>query len=150
MQALQSLEQKKREAAQELNLVVQNLQEHSTSPAAACISDIIPPDTAVACEVTANCDTLQLELAFATNNHCVIKGVVVFAESLFAGESLLVHPDRPETSLVVPVKPEKDHAVDMLVKVRSLVRFDRGEVWSCFWEPASLPTFLVTTASQLL
>lgn len=118
VQALQSLEQKKRDAAQELNLVARNLQEHSSGAAAVCIEDLIPCDTAVTCEVTANCHALQLELAFATNNRCVIKGVVIFAEGLFSGESLFVHPAQPATTLAVPVKPEKDCAVDMLVKVR--------------------------------
>jgi hypothetical protein len=119
MQALQSLEQKKREAAQELNLLIQNISEPANSASAVCVSDLIPIDTEVSCVVTANCDALQLELAFMTNNACVIKGVVIFAESLFAGESLFVYPDRPDTTLVVPVKPEKDNAVEMLVKVLS-------------------------------
>lgn len=85
VQALQSLEQKKREAAQELNLLNQNLEERSSSASAVCVEDVIPADTEVSCEVTANCDALQLELSFVTNNRCVIKGVVIFAEGLFTG-----------------------------------------------------------------
>lgn len=92
LQALQALEQKKREAAQELNLVNQNLNEQSTSPCTASVADIIPVDTNVTCDVEVNCEDLQLELVFTSNNQCVVKGVVIFAEGVFSGNFLLCNP----------------------------------------------------------
>lgn len=117
MQVLQAVEQKKREYAQELQLVNQNLRDEAAGSAATAVGDLIPADTNVSGKIEPNCQELCIELQLQTNNHCVIKGAVIFAEHLFPGESSFVHPEYPETSLVIPLRPTKDCAIEMLVKV---------------------------------
>jgi hypothetical protein len=118
LQVLQSLEQKKRECTQEVHLLAQNLADTAPTAASLCVGDLIPPDTSVGCTVRVDSATQQLQCVVSTSNHCVIKGVILFAESLFPGESFFVHPDTPSPTVAVPVSPAKDCAVDMLVKVR--------------------------------
>lgn len=121
MQMLQSLEQKKRETAQELQLVNQNLRHEAGGTAGMAVSDLIPPDTDVSGVLEPNFQALCLELRLKTNNHCVIKGAIVFAEHLFAGESMFVHPAHADTTLLVPLKPVKDCSIEMLIKVLLIV-----------------------------
>lgn len=114
---IQSIEQKKRECAQELQLVNQNLRDEAAGATSTAVGDLIPADTNVAGEIQANCKELCLELQLKTNNHCVIKGVIVFAEHLFQGESTFVQPEHPKTALVIPLRPIKDCSIEMLIKV---------------------------------
>lgn len=117
MQVLQAVEQKKRENAQELQLVNQNLRDEAAGSAATVVGDLIPADTSISYKIDPNCPELCLDLQLQTNNHCVIKGAIIFAEHLFQGESYFVHPESPETKLVIPLRPIKDCAIEMLVKV---------------------------------
>ena len=117
MQMLQSLEQKKRETAQELQMLNQNLRDEASGAAGVAVSDLIPADTDVSGVLQPNCQALCLDLRLKTNNHCVIKGAIVFAEHLFSGESTFVHPGKADKKLDIPLKPEKDCAIEMLIKV---------------------------------
>lgn len=119
LQVLAELEQRKRELSQEGHLLGQSLR--AEGAAAAAIHDVIPPDTDVSHAIAADADASALQLVLETNNACVIKGAVLFAEQLFEGESLFVHAARPGTRLVVPLSPLTDKPVDMLLKVRPSV-----------------------------
>eukprot|EP00892_Ulva_mutabilis_P010274 jgi/Ulvmu1/7619/UM038_0044.1 len=129
-QVLQSLEQKKRETAQELQLVNQNLRDEAAGAAGVAVSDVIPAETDVSGVLEPNRKALCLDLRLKTNNRCVIKGAIVFAEHLFPGESTFVHPEQAETTLSIPLKPKKDCAIEMLIKV--MVGSATSEVFHIF------------------
>lgn len=83
----------------------------------AAIHGMIPPDTVVQHRVEIDMNAMELQMVLETNNSCVIKGAIIFAEQVFEGESMFVHPERPSTKLVVPITPTTTNAVDMLIKV---------------------------------
>ena len=120
LQVLADLQQRKRELSQESHLLGQSLR--AEGAAAAAIHDVVPPDTAIAHALSADPAAMALELMLETNNACVIKGVVLFAEQLFDGESLFVPAARPARRLAVRLSPQTDKPVDMLLKVRRSVR----------------------------
>jgi Ciliary BBSome complex subunit 2, C-terminal len=113
------LRQKKAEYTQEVHLLNQNLSGAQTAGNSVILHDVLPPDTDVSAVVQTDQAGQGLELVLSTNNECVIKGCVVFAEQMFDGESLFVHPEDPTSAMRIPVCPSKDTAVDMLVKVRT-------------------------------
>lgn len=60
-----------------------------------------------------------MEISVSTNNDTIIKAVMVFAEGIFKGETLVVHPPdaRLSNNLSVPLYPPKDTPVDIHIKV---------------------------------
>jgi Bardet-Biedl syndrome 2 protein len=114
-QVLGELEQKRRELNQESHLLMDSLRAEPKDTAA--IHGMIPPDTVVQHRVEIDMNAMELQMVLETNNSCVIKGAIIFAEQVFEGESMFVHPERPSTKLVVPITPTTTNAVDMLIKV---------------------------------
>lgn len=58
-----------------------------------------------------------VRLALAAGPGLLISCVIVFAEGLFEGETMVVHPPRPEEELEIELKPDKNMTVDIHVKV---------------------------------
>lgn len=77
----------------------------------------VPIDTHISCQWNVNEPSKCVNLVIATNNDCVIRGVIVFAEQLFDGESRFVHPRGRESSIRIPVCSPKDVATDLFLKV---------------------------------
>lgn len=63
-------------------------------------------------------------MVLSTNNDSVIKTVLAFAldGGLFEGESLMVYPDAPTTSVRVPVAVPKNTAVELKLQVAVAAR----------------------------
>jgi Bardet-Biedl syndrome 2 protein len=68
-----------------------------------------------------------VELALATTNSTTLRAVLVFAEGVFDGESLIVHPLssspsgsgfglEPNAALRVPIYPPRDTQIDLHIK----------------------------------
>lgn len=112
------MESKKREHALELHLLTQNLKEDAVTAAATPVHSVIPADTDVSGSLHTNVEELSLDLVLTTNNACVIKGAILFAEHVFEGESLFFHPDEPKSRTAISLRPRTNNAIDMLVKVR--------------------------------
>lgn len=66
----------------------------------------------------------RLDMVLSTNNDSVIKTVLAFAldGGLFEGESLMVYPDAPTTSVRVPVAVPKNTAVELKLQVAVAAR----------------------------
>uniref|UniRef100_A0A1B0DHX1 BBS2 GAE domain-containing protein n=1 Tax=Phlebotomus papatasi TaxID=29031 RepID=A0A1B0DHX1_PHLPP len=60
----------------------------------------------------------SIEISICTNNSTIIRAVIIFAEGLFSGETLIVHPHKVNVSkLSIPVKAPKDIQYDVHIKV---------------------------------
>lgn len=61
----------------------------------------------------------NIQVLLSTNNRSVIRAVTVFAEGIFEGETLVMHPrsDQVQSSLTVPLAPPKDTALDIHIRV---------------------------------
>ncbi|CAG5102110.1 Similar to Bbs2: Bardet-Biedl syndrome 2 protein homolog (Mus musculus), partial [Cotesia congregata] len=59
-----------------------------------------------------------VRLALAAGPGLLISCVIVFAEGLFEGETMVVHPTRPEEELEIELKPDKNMAVDIHIAER--------------------------------
>ena len=116
-------------AKNEIKAELERLQGQNRAASAAAFSDqesaqappgsaeLIKRDTDVICSVQPNSDNGSVDIALRTNNSMVIRGILIFAERLFDGESLYVYPKTPSTSVTVPVRPKKDAIIDVMVKV---------------------------------
>ena len=60
------------------------------------------------------------ELSLMTSNYSVIRAVVIVAEHLFEGESCVLHPNPPSSSVLVQIAPAKDVETKMQVHGRML------------------------------
>ncbi|XP_008560826.1 Bardet-Biedl syndrome 2 protein homolog [Microplitis demolitor] len=58
-----------------------------------------------------------VRLALAAGPGLLIYCVIVFAEGVFEGETMVVHPNRPEEELEIELKPDDNMTVDIHVKV---------------------------------
>ncbi|XP_065297098.2 BBSome complex member BBS2-like isoform X2 [Dermacentor albipictus] len=61
----------------------------------------------------------HVEVALETNNETVIRAVILFAEGIFDGESLVCHPkaEQVQREVSLPLWPPRDLAVDLHLKV---------------------------------
>lgn len=61
----------------------------------------------------------HIQVMLSTNNETVIRAVTVFAEGIFEGETLVIHPrsDLVKSSLYVPLVPPKDTPLDIHIRV---------------------------------
>ncbi|KAG8322905.1 Bardet-Biedl syndrome 2 protein [Homalodisca vitripennis] len=66
----------------------------------------------------------HIEVLLSTNNQTVIRTVTVFAEGIFEGETLVIHPrsDQVTSTLRVPLVPPKDTSLDIHIRRRSTLR----------------------------
>jgi Bardet-Biedl syndrome 2 protein len=78
---------------------------------------MVPTDTGVSCQWQADTVNKRVNLRIETNNKAVVRAVVIFADQLFPGESLLVCAKEQLSELVVPLAPETDTQTDLHLKV---------------------------------
>mmetsp|Transcript_51970 Transcript_51970/g.86425 ORF Transcript_51970/g.86425 Transcript_51970/m.86425 type:complete len:704 (+) Transcript_51970:55-2166(+) len=100
---------------------------------------VIPHSTRAVCTLEMNVSKKCVDLVVQTNNDTIIKSIIVFAEQLFSGESLFVHPKNPSNTLRVPISPPKDVTADMLVKI--VVGTRASNVFHVFEVAQRLPKF---------
>ncbi|KAJ9523265.1 hypothetical protein QJQ45_024047 [Haematococcus lacustris] len=118
----------------------------ASSAQAEASGNMIPSTTKVDSFVTLNKDTCTCELGLKTNNGTVIRGAVVFGEQIFAEESLFIYPKTAESSLSVPLRPVKDVAVVLMIKV--LVGTRSSSVYHIFELEIELPKFAMYAAVE--
>lgn len=64
----------------------------------------------------------HIEISVSTNNSTIIRAVLIFAEGLFSGETLITHPNsRGSSRIIVPLKAPKDFGYDIHIKVSIIV-----------------------------
>ncbi|MEW5314625.1 MAG: hypothetical protein WDW38_006104 [Sanguina aurantia] len=107
---------------------------------------LIPQDTRIDSYIAINRDTASCDLILRTSNDTVIRGVVVFGEQIFAEESLFVYPKVAESKLAVALKPIKDVAVVLMIKV--LVGQRTSAVFHVFELEIELPKFSMYAAVE--
>lgn len=142
-QAIAELAQRKQELMYEL-ASYQNMRQAEKQPVDR--SAIIAPDTRVDSYIAISKDSASCDLVLRTNNDAVIRGVVVFGEQIFEEESLFVYPRAPEPQLNVPLKPLKDVAVVLMIKV--LVGGRTATAFHVFELEIELPKFSMYAAVE--
>lgn len=83
---------------------------------------MIPANTRLQIGISTNEEMKpHVEISVSTNNDTIIKTVMVFAEGIFKGETLVIHPQDQQLGnhAVVPLQPPKDIPVDIHIKVNS-------------------------------
>ncbi|KAG1682561.1 Bardet-Biedl syndrome 2 [Nymphon striatum] len=106
---------------------------------------IIPADTQLQTGLAINLGSEDqpphVEVAVATTNSTIIKAVIIFAEGIFEGESLVVHPTEAElaSSVRVPIYPPKDSPVDLHIK--AFVGYKAKSHYHVFEVTRHLPRF---------
>lgn len=100
---------------------------------------MVPASTKVSTTLELDVQRGCCELVVATNNECVIRGVVVFAEQLFESESLFSYDLNPQKATRLPLLPPRDMAAEMLIK--ALVGSRTSSVYHVFEMDFSLPKF---------
>ncbi|KRY21813.1 Bardet-Biedl syndrome 2 -like protein [Trichinella patagoniensis] len=82
-----------------------------------------------------------LQLSLCTNNRCVLRGAIIFAERIFPGESyaFLVPKEESCEKLEIPLRLEKDTASDLHIK--ALVGYSRSSKLCVFDLNQALPKF---------
>lgn len=111
--AIAELTQRKQELMYELSSYHNMRNAETPQPEA----NLIPNSTRVDSFVVVNRNTSSCDLILKTNNDTVVRGVVIFGEQVFEEESLFLYPKNPSTELAVPLRPIKDVAVVLMVKV---------------------------------
>lgn len=108
----------------ELKMELQRLEERSNAASqmqstggVASGQALLPPDTDVTCAIKSNGANSCVDLQLRTNNSTVIRGALVFGEQLFEGESLYVSPKGATSEITIPVRPNRDVPVDVMIKV---------------------------------
>lgn len=76
----------------------------------------IPPNTKLTVSMKPNKADQSLMLTLATNNETIIKVAAVFCEVIFEEESLIIHPQKPSSSMSISLKPNKNQDTEMLIK----------------------------------
>ena len=105
------------------------------------IEGVIPPDTKIDSFTEQDLDNHCAYLVLSTNNDTVIRAAVLFGEQVFEGESLFMHPAHPQSTIRVPFRPQKEGAVDLLLKV--LVGVRNSDVVHVFELDYKLPKFIM-------
>mmetsp|Transcript_41527 Transcript_41527/g.81439 ORF Transcript_41527/g.81439 Transcript_41527/m.81439 type:complete len:719 (+) Transcript_41527:72-2228(+) len=111
---IQQLIQKKLELQAELQSYESNLNQLKANPKGK--ADTVAPDTNLLATLGADVQNKGLRLTLTTTEECVIKFAVVFSDTLFPGESMVVHPASPRHFIVLPLKPSKNMEMEVLVK----------------------------------
>ncbi|GAB0088836.1 Bardet-Biedl syndrome 2 protein homolog [Sergentomyia squamirostris] len=119
----------------------QQMEEFSDTP-----SDIgvIPANTrlqiGIATDIENNKSSPSIEISICTNNSTIIRAVIIFAEGLFSGETLIVHPHKVNVSkLSIPVKAPKDIQYD--IHIKALIGFANSQQFHVFELTRQLPKF---------
>jgi len=75
----------------------------------------IPPDTEIACTVVPSLKEKTLKLKITTNNKTLVKCVVIFADKIFHGESMVYYVDDYAQSVEVPLTLDKDVSCELRI-----------------------------------
>eukprot|EP00357_Protocruzia_adherens_P016107 CAMPEP_0115029300 /NCGR_PEP_ID=MMETSP0216-20121206/36898_1 /TAXON_ID=223996 /ORGANISM="Protocruzia adherens, Strain Boccale" /LENGTH=730 /DNA_ID=CAMNT_0002405817 /DNA_START=80 /DNA_END=2272 /DNA_ORIENTATION=- len=78
---------------------------------------LIPNTTSVSVEFSCDGEKNSAELILCLSNKMIIRSCILFAEKLFEGESLMIHPESPSPLLRIPLRPEKDLKIDVHMKI---------------------------------
>ncbi|XP_077549779.1 BBSome complex member BBS2-like [Haemaphysalis longicornis] len=91
----------------------------------------------------------HVEVALQANNDTVIRAVILFAEGIFDGESLVYHPraEQVRSDVSLPLCPPKDLPVDLHFKVL-VGNKDSGEHFHVFELSRQLPRFAAYLLSE--
>ncbi|KAK3236701.1 hypothetical protein CYMTET_53174, partial [Cymbomonas tetramitiformis] len=140
-ESLVDLSQRKQELLFELQQYESNMKSVSKQAGnpAEQAGVVIPASTRVTSMLEMNPSKQCCELVLSTNNECVIKGVIIFAEQLFENESLFAHQQNPAPLVRVGLTPRKDVAADMLIKV--MVGTRTSAIYHVFEVDYRLPKF---------
>ncbi|KAG2486168.1 hypothetical protein HYH03_015132 [Edaphochlamys debaryana] len=142
---LAELAQRKQELAYELASYANSRAQAKEAPPER--GSVIPPDTRVDSYIAVNREAGTCDLVLRTSNEqAVIRGVVVFGEQIFEQESLFVYPRNPDMQLAVPLKPLKDVAVVLMIKV--LVGGRTASLFHVFELEIELPKFSLYAAVE--
>jgi len=101
---------------------------------------VIPTDTVLHAGLRCNVQNGNVELSLTTSNFSVIRAVVIFAEHLFDGESCVLHPVPPSSSVIVQIAPAKDVESKMLVKAM-VGTSANSSVYHVFEQEYTMPKF---------
>ncbi|KAL0033983.1 hypothetical protein WJX79_001201 [Trebouxia sp. C0005] len=100
---------------------------------------IIPQDTSVQTVVMADAIQHSCSLAVSADHDTVIRGVLLFAEQIFEGESIFYYPQSPSPEVEVPMALKKDAAVTVSIKV--MVGKQGSSISHVFESELRLPKF---------
>uniref|UniRef100_A0A7S0QX50 Bardet-Biedl syndrome 2 protein homolog n=1 Tax=Pyramimonas obovata TaxID=1411642 RepID=A0A7S0QX50_9CHLO len=140
-ESIAELSQRKQELLYELQSYEKNmaLASKQAKGAGDDTGQVVPAGTKLTTVLDVNLQRQCCELVLSTNNECVIKGAVVFAEQLFEGESLFHYEKAPEKKCRVPLSLKKDIAANMLIK--AMVGSRTSNVYHVFEVDYTLPKF---------
>ncbi|KAL3143199.1 Bardet-Biedl syndrome 2 protein [Trebouxia sp. C0009 RCD-2024] len=110
-------------------------------------SYIIPPDTSVQTVVMADSIQRSCSLAVSTDSDTVIRGVMLFAEQVFEGESVFHYQQTPSANVEVPLALKRDAAVTVMIKV--MVCKQGGALCHVFESELRLPKFCMYAPADL-
>lgn len=79
-------------------------------------ADTVAPDTNLTATLGADIERKCLRLTLTTTEDCIIKLALVFSDTLFDDESMVMHPKNPTHFIVLPLVPKKNVEVQVLVK----------------------------------
>jgi Bardet-Biedl syndrome 2 protein len=99
----------------------------------------IPKDTKVNSSLEMNPEEGCGELVLSTNNDTVIKAAILFSEEIFEEEARFVYFPNPQRDAKVAIKPKKDSAADVAIKV--LVSSRTSSTYHVFEVEFRLPRF---------
>jgi Bardet-Biedl syndrome 2 protein len=140
---LQELSARKQKLLLELRGYETNMRELKSNKIGA---GVVPPGTTLDVKVLPNEKSSCLSLSLSTNNDTVIKVVMLFCETLFEDESLVVHPPKPSAQLSVPILPAKD--VQAHIHIKAVVGFRGGPQDHVFEVNYQLPRFSCYVATM--
>ncbi|XP_064462898.1 Bardet-Biedl syndrome 2 protein homolog isoform X1 [Ornithodoros turicata] len=90
----------------------------------------------------------HVEIALQTNNDTIIRAVIVFAEGIFQGESLVFLPREEDvhSSIRIPLRPSRDLAVD--IHLKAFVGYKNSHHFHVFEVSRQLPRFSMYLPSE--
>lgn len=112
-QQWKQLSDRKQEIINELRMYEASLKQ---AKAGQTTAGVVPASTRLSVSVKPNRTTQSLTLTLSTNNDTLIKMVMMFSDTLFKEESMVVYPEKPGSTINVQIKPEKPMATDLLIK----------------------------------
>lgn len=106
---------------------------------------VIPANTrlqiGISTELSGPDSRAHVDISISTNNTTIIRAVMIFAEGIFEGETLVVHPKDSQLSnmIRVPIHPPKDVPVD--IHIKAFVGYPGSMQYHVFELTKQLPKF---------
>ena len=105
---------------------------------------VIPANTRLQIGISTNKDSASsngnIEVTVCTNNTTIICAVLIFADGLFAGETMIAHPNSGGAQrVVVPIKTSKDLIYD--IHIKAFVGYPESVQFHVFELTRQLPKF---------